>query len=155
MRNGWGIRIDKLPYPNPTPLYKTVWTSLITVKSLTEETLNIWLRLLDVNDPLKQLYITKEEKYQILSDWIPIVIDSIKSSDINSRAKTNKTFDYIRTWLSQYLPRDIFEGIIVAKRLHPAINACGYRTIHGSAGYFFVGLELPPETTSTHSDEVD
>lgn len=155
IRDGWGIRIDKLPYPNPTSVYETVWASLISVKKITEETLHIWLRLLNANDPLKQLYITKEEKYQILSDWIPIVVHSIKSSNTNSRAKTSKTFDYIRTWLLQYLPRDIFELIMIPKRLHPAINACGHRTVHGSNGYFFLGLELPSETTSTHSNEVD
>lgn len=155
MRDGWGIRIEKLPYPNPSPIYETVWTSLIRVKKISEESLHIWFRLLDANDPLKQLYITKEDKYQIIAEWVPIIIDSIKSSNPNSRAKTNITFDYIRTWLLKCLPHDIFESSMTPKRLHPAINACGYRTIHGSAGYFFVGLELPPETTSTHSDEVD
>ena len=155
VRNGWGIRIDKLPYPNPTPIYETIWTSLIRIKKITEESLCMWLRLLDANDPLKHIYITKDEKWQIVSEWLPIVLHGIKSSKPDARAKTNKTFEYIRTWLFQCLPQEIFDLSMVPRRLHPAINACGHRTVHGSTGYFFKGLELPPETTSTFSDDVD
>jgi hypothetical protein len=143
MRDGWGIRKECLPYPSATPVFREAWDALLRVRPLTEECIFIWIRLLNMNDPVYTIRVNHEQKQQILEDWTPVAISFIKASHPLIRAGSNMTYAWIRKWMLKYVPHKLFETFMLPKRLCSVIGAAGHPRIHSTGGYFFVGLEIP------------
>jgi hypothetical protein len=158
MRDGWGIRTTCLPYPSPPPL-RGAWTTLHRTQSINEESLLIWIRLLNINDPIYTIRVNHEQKQQILEDWIPVAAHCLKAANPATRAKSNPTYAWIRSWILQYVPVSLFKTFMLPKRMYPAVLAAGYPMIHSTAGYFFVGIDLPETTQDltawSNQEEID
>lgn len=159
IRDGWGIRKTCLPYPSGTPRAREAWEALLRIRPLDEECIHIWVRLLNINDPVYTIRVNHEEKQKILDDWVPVAVSHLKSSNPSLRAKSNPTYAWIRVWLLKYLPESLFKTFMMPKRLQYSITSSGYPLIHSTVGYFFVGLELPEEETALEAwvgqEEVD
>jgi hypothetical protein len=159
IRDGWGIRKTCLPYPSGTPRAREAWDALLRIRPLEEECIHIWIRLLNINDPVYTIRVNHEEKQKILDDWVPVAVSHLKSSNPSLRAKSNPTYAWIRVWLLKYLPESLFKTFMMPKRLQYSITSSGYPLIHSTVGYFFVGLELPEGETAIEpwvgQEEVD
>jgi hypothetical protein len=143
MRDGWGIRIDHLPYPSATPLFREAWDALLRLRPLTEDSILIWIRLLNMNDPVYTVRLNHEQKQVLLDDWIPVAASFLKASHPLIRAKSMATYAWIQKWILKFVPASLFKTFMLPKRMHPCILAAGYAMVHSTGGYFFVGLELP------------
>ena len=158
IRDGWGIRKEFLPYPSAIPRLREAWNSLVRTRSVDEKCILVWIRLLNINDPVYMVGVDHEDKQQILDDWIPVAVSYIKSANPSFRASTNPTYRWLRTWLLKYIPEDLFTKFMLPKRLQYSIITAGYPVIHSSVGYYFVGLELPIESAEVSTwigEEVD
>lgn len=159
IRDGWGIRKTCLPYPVGTPRAREAWEALLRKRPLDEECILIWIRLLNINDPVYTIHVNHEDKQKILDDWVPIAAFHLKSSNSSSRTKSNPTYAWIRIWLLKYLPESLFKTFMMPKRLQYSITSSGYPLIHSTGGYFFIGLELPEGETAVEAwvvqEEVD
>lgn len=147
MRDGWGLRKKCLPAPVANAHFREAWTALTTVYPVNEETILKWIRLLNINDPVYTIHVRHEPKQQILDDWIPVAILFIKASHPLLRAKSLRTYDWLRNWILKYVPSGLFTPFMIPKRFYPSIISAGYPRIHSTTGYFFVGLELPDSET--------
>jgi hypothetical protein len=143
MRDGWGLRKECLPSPPAAPQFKEAWESLVRLRSVHIDSIMIWVRLLNINDPIYTIRVRHEPKQQILDDWIPVAIQYLKASHPLIRGKSNSVYAWIRTWMLRYVPEALFKTFMLPKRMHPSIILSGYTMIHSTTGYFFVGLELP------------
>ena len=157
IRDEWGIRKKCLPYPAGA-LYPA-WEALLRTRPLDEECILIWIRLLNINDPVYTIHINHEDKQKILDDWVPVATSQLKAANSLCRAKSNPTYAWIRTWLLKYLPESLFKTFMMPKRLQYSITSSGFPLIHSTGGYFFVGLELPEGETEVGAwigqEEVD
>jgi hypothetical protein len=147
MRDGWGLRKKCLPAPFANAHFREAWTALTNVYPVNEETILKWVRLLNINDPVYTIHVRHEPKQQILDDWIPVAISFIKASHPLLRAKSLRTYDWLRNWILKYVPSGLFTPFMIPKRFYPSIISAGYPRIHSTTGYFFVGLELPDSET--------
>jgi len=159
IRDGWGIRISCLPYPTATSRVREAWEALLQLRPLDEECMLIWIRLLNINDPVYTVRVNHEEKQKILEDWIPVAASKLKSSNPLFRTKLAPIYAWIRAWLHKYIPEPLFKGFMLPRRMQYSITAAGYTIVHGTGGYCFVGLELPDGETAVESwvgqEEVD
>jgi hypothetical protein len=71
----------------------------------------------------------------------------IKASHPLIRAKSNRTYAWLRQWILKYIPPALFSTFMLPKRLYPIVISAGYPRIHSTTGYYFVGLELPESET--------
>jgi len=143
MRDGWGLRKECLPSPPANAHFREAWTALTRLYPINEESVLKWIRLLNMNDPVCTIRVRHEPKQQILDDWIPVAAFFLKASHPLLRARSIRTYAWIRTWMLKYVPVDLYGTFMLPKRLCPGIISAGYPRIHSTGGYFFVGLELP------------
>lgn len=143
IRDGWGIRKEFLPYPAVNSRIREAWEALLQSRPLDEECMLMWIRLLNINDPVYTIRVNHEEKQKILEDWIPVAAFKLKSSNPLFRTKLAPIYAWIRAWLVKYIPEAMFKTFMMPRRMQYPITAAGYTIVHGTGGYCFVGLELP------------
>lgn len=151
IRGSHGVRLDRGALFAP---WQPLWELLIPTKPCLDRFM-LFLRTLDVYDPILAITLTNSTKYELANDWIKLYVDMEMIVDEKGRISATQFYSDVREWCLRYTPLTVFDNALKATNIGPTMTKLGFPCHRTKQGRKLMGIRYrtPPTTTVDSDDE--